>query len=323
MTLEEWKSKDSWCLYVHTSPSGKKYVGITNDTKNRWRSGGIGYKGQPAIWNAIQKYGWDNFKHEIIEVGLTMDEAKEKEIALIKELKSSNHRYGYNISKGGDMVPIELTNTPEAKAKRKATWEKRKELGIHTANYGRKYSPELRQKLSDAHKGLPSGRKGTHLTDEQKEHLREVNLGKTMPEEIRRKISDSSKGKQAGLFHPMFGTHHSEEHRKNISEGLKRGNHPLHGLKGKDHPCYGMKRSASAIERTRMALSVPVLQYSLDFEFIKRWDSLTAIQNELHFDRHRISKCCKGELKKVNGYIWRYETDMSSTQSPPPAQLHP
>lgn len=49
-----------WCVYVHTSPSGKKYVGVTSQYPNaRWRNG-KGYKSSPAFNNAIQKYGWDN-----------------------------------------------------------------------------------------------------------------------------------------------------------------------------------------------------------------------------------------------------------------------
>lgn len=35
-----------WCVYIHTVPSGKKYVGLTSkNPEDRWRNG-RGYQGQ-------------------------------------------------------------------------------------------------------------------------------------------------------------------------------------------------------------------------------------------------------------------------------------
>ena len=52
---------------MHTSPSNKKYIGITSlKPEYRWNKGN-GYKTQTVFYRAIQKYGWDNFKHEIID----------------------------------------------------------------------------------------------------------------------------------------------------------------------------------------------------------------------------------------------------------------
>ena len=60
-------TKDNYSIYKHTSPSGKSYIGITKQGKKRFGKDGNGYKKQRKFYNAIQKYGWDNFKHEIIE----------------------------------------------------------------------------------------------------------------------------------------------------------------------------------------------------------------------------------------------------------------
>lgn len=48
-----------WCVYCHTFPNGKRYIGITCDAESRWRDGN-GYKKQKKIWRAINKYGWEN-----------------------------------------------------------------------------------------------------------------------------------------------------------------------------------------------------------------------------------------------------------------------
>lgn len=91
----------NYSVYIHTSPNNKRYIGISKHPKDRWDYG-HGYKQNTYFWNAIKKYGWNNFKHEIVFVGLTENEAKHKEIMLIKKYKSNNRQYGYNHTIGGD-----------------------------------------------------------------------------------------------------------------------------------------------------------------------------------------------------------------------------
>lgn len=107
--------KGGWCLYKHTSPSGKVYIGITQDVKHRWRGDGRGYKGSNRFWNAIKKYGWDKIKHEILYERLTKEDASEKEKEIIAEYNSADPNYGYNLALGG--FGAELTE--EAKEKKR------------------------------------------------------------------------------------------------------------------------------------------------------------------------------------------------------------
>ena len=93
---------NNYCVYMHISPSGKKYVGITSQNPNkRWKNG-KGYKENLYFTNAINKYGWDNFEHIIVAKGLTEDEAKWLEIELIRVNDSANQDKGYNITLGGE-----------------------------------------------------------------------------------------------------------------------------------------------------------------------------------------------------------------------------
>ena len=39
---------------------------MSNNPERRWGCEGRGYSGSPHFWNAISKYGWDNFEHEIL-----------------------------------------------------------------------------------------------------------------------------------------------------------------------------------------------------------------------------------------------------------------
>lgn len=92
----------SYCVYKHTSPSGKVYIGITRQNPLvRWCNG-FGYRGQSYFFKSILKYGWDNFTHEILFTGLTKEEACQREIELIDLYKSNQREFGYNISSGGE-----------------------------------------------------------------------------------------------------------------------------------------------------------------------------------------------------------------------------
>lgn len=88
-----------WTVYAHIAPNGKMYVGITSQKPEfRWRDGLTGYRENEHLCNAIRKYGWDNFQHEIIASGLTKEEACNMEIILIDKLNLTDRRYGYNKS---------------------------------------------------------------------------------------------------------------------------------------------------------------------------------------------------------------------------------
>jgi len=52
--------------------------------------------------SAIKKYGWENFKHEVLFKGLTAEEAAEKEKELIRQYESNNPSKGYNMTEGGE-----------------------------------------------------------------------------------------------------------------------------------------------------------------------------------------------------------------------------
>lgn len=96
-----------YSIYKHTNRITKKvYIGQTKckDLTRRW-AGGHGYKDCKFFFSAIIKYGWINFDHEILETGLTREEAAEREIYYISKYRSRNPRYGYNIKSGGSSAP--------------------------------------------------------------------------------------------------------------------------------------------------------------------------------------------------------------------------
>jgi len=103
---------NNYLVYKHTSPSGKSYIGITNNysmrCNNHRRTTAC-----PAIAAAIRKYGWDNFTHEILQENLTLDEANTMEQQFIKE-HNTLYPNGYNLTTGGK-VGKKFPHTEERK----------------------------------------------------------------------------------------------------------------------------------------------------------------------------------------------------------------
>lgn len=88
------------CVYKHTFPNGKVYIGQTRtgDHEHRWQNGN-GYHDQ-KVYAAIKEFGWDNIGHEIVADLLTQEEADNLEIELIKQYDATMDG-GYNVALGG------------------------------------------------------------------------------------------------------------------------------------------------------------------------------------------------------------------------------
>lgn len=156
----------------------KRYIGITSLLpQERWGTNDCKYKFSPYFWSAIQKYGWDNFKHEILFSSLTKEEACKKEQELISFYNTQDKAFGYNILNGGNhfSLPQEIKDIIS------------KKLKGNTNGLGKVCSEEKKMKISLA-------QKGKHLTEEHKKKLSLAKKGKKrkpLSDEIKKKISDA------------------------------------------------------------------------------------------------------------------------------------
>lgn len=58
-------------------------------------------------------------------------------------------------------------------------------------------------------------------------------------------------------------------------------------------------------------VSKPVLQYTLDGNFVKRFVSISAAARSIGVKRcTHISECCQRKINQYKGYVWRYEEDI-------------
>lgn len=211
-----------------------------------------GYMGSgKKIKLAIEKYGKENFKKEILAYCIDAKTAYEFEHKIVTR-EFINREDTYNIQVGGFGF---LSDTQRKESWRKSLSEARK--GRIPWNKGKKMSKEFCEKASKAHKGRTSHRKGKSFVEEYgaeraellkkqcslshkgiishrkgksweeeygieyatilREKSKQSHTGKKATEETKRKMSEARKGEK----NCNFGKPMAEETKRKISEKLK------------------------------------------------------------------------------------------------------
>lgn len=122
-------------------------------------------------------------------------------------------------------------------------------------------------------------------------------------------FSQETKDKLRSYTPWIKGKHHSAETIKRIA---KAGRRPCSeetrrkiSKATKGRPYYGISEEGN--RRIIKALSKPVIQYSVDGNFITEFPSATAAEKFLGVKGNHISCCCTGKRLKAYGYKWRYK----------------
>jgi group I intron endonuclease len=169
-------------VYLVTNKvNGKKYVGQTSRRLiDRWRGHQTPLRKQrnSCLYNAIQKYGAENFEVKTLVVVGSKQEMDYYECKLIKAFDTKVPK-GYNITDGGE-GPSGYKHSEEARKaiSRKAMGNKRP-LGI-------KRSEETRRRMSE-------GMRGRIFSDEHRRNIGLSSLGRKFSEKSRHCMSESQK----------------------------------------------------------------------------------------------------------------------------------
>lgn len=184
LCIGESKMSKKYIVYCHTlKVDGRKYFGATSQSlSRRWRADGSGYHGENVFYQAIKKYGWDNFTHEILATDLFENEAYEMEKSLIAKYQTQNIKYGFNTSGGGKGI----TN-PTKEMRRKIGEQSRKN------NTGRKLTEKHKAILSERMKGENNpNAHGKMLTTDRINKFTEM-AKRPKTEATKKKMSQSAK----------------------------------------------------------------------------------------------------------------------------------
>lgn len=272
------KKNKEYTVYRHVAPNNKIYVGVTClPPHQRWQNG-RGYKTNQYFSHAIKKYGWDNFKHEILFTNLTPQQASRIEKILIACWRCNDSRYGYNIESGG------------------------------ISNY--QISDTTRRKMSLAHKNKMTGKDnpmyGRNLSEDAKRKISIANKNKVVSKETRLKMSMAQRGEK----HPMYGKHHSEESKLKMSISTQGENNPNYGkhLYGALNPMYGKhhtEKSKKLMSEKQNKNKKSVCMIDKDSNsIIHTFESIRKAALETGIAHQHISSCCHGKSKTAGGYKW-------------------
>lgn len=205
--------------------NGKIYIGQRKYNKTHKEYLGSG----KLIKKAIEKYGKENFKKEILIEYNNSEEANELEKYYIKLYDSRNPNIGYNIAEGGNNGPMDERSK---KLMSEHNWIKGKNLPketclkISNTLKGKKLPKECYLKAGESFKKL----KWIHKGDQQKRVLPEkleeyLSLGWELGYSEKSKIKMSNTAKRIGrhfIHGPKKGWHHTEESLNKISETSKK-----------------------------------------------------------------------------------------------------
>lgn len=126
----------------------------------------------------------------------------------------------------------------------------------------------------------------------------------------------------AGSNNPMYGKpgtlgfknkKHTNKSKEVISQKLKSNTNSL----GYKHtPESKIKISNAKIgfivsNKTKIkigkSLAIPIIQYTKDGKFIRRWDSMHEADRKLNIKHQHISDVCKKKRKSAGSFYWEYE----------------
>lgn len=276
---------NKWIVYEHKNKlNGKRYIGITSrPIEKRWGKNGNQYteKKNKCFYNAIKKYGWDNFEHNILFNNLTEEEAKQKEKELIAKYHTcvfDKNKNGYNLTYGG-----EGTNGFKQSIETRIKMSENRK-GSKNGFYGKTHSESQREKWSLERKNQNCGKEnpfyGKHHNDGVKKKLSDLatkRIGELNP--------NYGKHTLAGENHPMYGKHHSDETKNKISESHK-------NIRTNEKEVYCL-------------------------ELDKTFCSAVEASKELHIDNSTICKCCKGKVKSIKGYHFTYPNKIKNNSEKP------
>lgn len=147
--MRESTKDKKFVVYMHKNlVNGKVYIGQTCNLSERWRGSGKNYFNSIKFFNAIKKYGWDSFSHEVLYDNLNQEAADILEKELIEKYDSI--RSGYNLKEGGargQLSQESLKKMGDSIRRGFIEHPERREK-IRQKAIGRKMSPEPKRAIS-------------------------------------------------------------------------------------------------------------------------------------------------------------------------------
>lgn len=173
------------------------------------------------------------------------------------------------------------------------------------------FSLDTREKMSNARKGktleeIVGLEKSIELKEYYSERVKLNNPNKSNDPLVREKISNTLKEYfEDKENHWAYGLKMTDEHNEKLR--LAKLNNPKNVGNRKPRTEEQKEKLRNSIRGTKIKRS-EILQYDLDMNLVKEWESLREIERlDTTMSRSQIAKCCKGDKETYAGFIWKYK----------------
>lgn len=186
--------------------------------------------------------------------------------------------------------------------------------GENHHNYGTKFSEETKRKISES-------QKGKIIPLETIVKAANARVGLTQSEETKQKIQKNNQNKRAVLQFSLDGKFIAEYVSTREAEkytGVKY-QYIIACCKHQKQEAGGFiweykeKRNDDHIKTCSHRANIPVVQLTLQGEFIAEYKSAAEVGRINNMDRSTIVRCCKGRQKTAGGYRWMYAENYYKT----------
>lgn len=298
-------------LYCFTSPSNKKYIGITTRPNQRYDEHKRHSKTMDTyFYRAIRKYGFDKFDYSVLkQVNANTkkelwDKLTQLEIDYIDKYNTNNAKYGYNTTDGGDgVIGYKFTDEDRLKVskglKGKLSGAKNPRYNKPGTFTGKQHTKEAREKMSEAHKGKK-------LTEEHKAKIRKAVKGQKHTKDSRNKmvkVQTELRGKAVycveldKVYPSVSATARATNLTSSEVSAVCKGKR----LTAKGYTFrYVVNGKVEEVKRENKATQ-PI--YCIETE--ETFKSITECADKMNLRHQHISACINGRQKTTGGYSFK------------------
>jgi group I intron endonuclease len=251
--------------------SGMAYIGQTTqkDPNTRWRGhiNAVKYgNGCPVLSHAIQKYGPESFKFEVLIICFDSD-VNYYEQSYIERYKTLVPD-GYNVQVGGNVG------------------------GMFKGHHHTEETKKLISEKSAIYYSNP---------DIRKEHGKKVSAGLKTSEKWKLAVAEN-RAQRKGL-HIFIGSSanrtkqmsRTEEQKKKISDAVKKWYTDIsNGDRYKEQSKRMMNKNGRSVK-----------QYTVEGEFINEFDCIAEAARQTGLTRKNVQACVSGYTKTAGGFVWK------------------
>lgn len=207
-------------VYKRIAPDGRVYVGCTSQSLElRAGKGGCNYQTNVRLWKAIQKFGCDAFRTELILDTDNLEEAAAAELAAIEQHQATNLEFGFNSRSQSYITDLDFPERLSSAIKVGMTDDVRQRMSASMKEY---YQSEENREFhrSRVHRVIYKPEVRLKLTEANRRNLAKPEVREKLRQAVKKYWTHERRQAHSALITERL---EDEDTRRRISEGTKKG----------------------------------------------------------------------------------------------------